>query len=99
MQIDTSGELMGVGIQLSLDKDSKELTVVSPIEGTPASEAGVQPKDVIVTIDGKSTKGMSTEDAVKLIRGPEGSEVTLGLSQGSRDQRLADPGSDCHSRH
>ena len=79
MQIDTSGELMGVGIQLSLDKDSKELTVVSPIEGTPASEAGVQPKDVIVTIDGKSTKGMSTEDAVKLIRGPEGSEVTLGL--------------------
>ena len=79
MQIDTSGELMGVGIQLSLDKDSKELTVVSPIEGTPASEAGVQPKDVIVTIDGKSTNGMSTEDAVKLIRGPEGSEVTLGL--------------------
>jgi len=79
MQIDTSGELMGVGIQLSLDKDSKELVVVSPIEGTPASKAGVQPKDVIVTIDGQSTQGMSTEDAVKLIRGPEGSEVVLGL--------------------
>ena len=79
MQIDTSGELMGVGIQLSLDKDSKELIVVSPIEGTPASKAGVQPKDVIVTIDGKSTQGMGTEDAVKLIRGPEGSEVVLGL--------------------
>ena len=79
MQIDTSGELMGVGIQLSLDKDSKELIVVSPIEGTPASKAGVQPKDVIVTIDGKSTQGMGTEDAVKLIRGPEGSDVVLGL--------------------
>ena len=79
MQIDTSGELMGVGIQLSLDKDSKELIVVSPIEGTPASKAGVQPKDVIVTIDGKSTQGMGTEDAVKLIRGPEGSKVVLGL--------------------
>ena len=72
MQIDTSGELMGVGIQLSLDKDTKELIVVSPIEGTPASRAGVQPKDVIVSIDGASTKGMTTEDAVKLIRGPEG---------------------------
>ena len=82
MQIDTSGELMGVGIQLSLDKETKELTVVSPIEGTPASRAGVQSKDVIVSIDGKSTKGMSTEDAVKLIRGPEGSEVTLGLRRG-----------------
>ena len=79
MQIDTSGELMGVGIQLSLDKETKELIVVSPIEGTPASRAGVQPKDVIVTIDGKTTKGMTTEDAVKLIRGPEGSKVILGL--------------------
>lgn len=79
MRIDTSGELMGVGIQLSLDKDTKELIVVSPIEGTPASRAGVQPKDVIVSIDGAPTKGMTTEDAVKLIRGPEGTEVILGL--------------------
>ena len=79
MQIDTSGELRGVGIQLSLDKATKELIVVSPIEGTPASRAGVQPKDVIVTIDGQSTQGMTTEDAVKLIRGPEGTEVVLGL--------------------
>ncbi len=81
MQIDTSGELTGVGIQISLDKDTKELVVVSPIEGTPASKAGVQPKDVIVSINGQSTKGMSTADAVKLIRGKEGSEVTLGLSR------------------
>ena len=79
MQIDTSGELTGVGIQITLDKDTKEILVVSPIEGTPASRAGVQPKDVIVSIDGKSTKGMTTEDAVKLIRGQEGSQVTLGL--------------------
>ncbi len=79
MRIDTSGELMGVGIQLSLDKDTKELIVVSPIEGTPASRAGVQPKDVIVSIDGAPSKGMTTEDAVKLIRGPEGTEVILGL--------------------
>ena len=82
MRIDTSGELMGVGIQLSLDKETKELVVVSPIEGTPASRAGVQSKDVIVSIDGKSTEGMNTEDAVKLIRGPEGSAVILGLRRG-----------------
>ena len=79
MRIDTSGELMGVGIQISLDKDTKNLIVVSPIEGTPASRAGVQSKDIIVTVDGKSTKGMTTEDAVKLIRGPEGTKVILGL--------------------
>ena len=79
MQIDTSGELSGVGIQLSLDKDTKELVVVSPIEGSPASRAGVQPKDVIVSIDGRSTKGMTTEDAVKLIRGKAGTTVNLVL--------------------
>ncbi|MFM7676343.1 MAG: S41 family peptidase [Synechococcus sp.] len=79
MQIDTSGELSGVGIQLSLDKDTKELVVVSPIDGSPASKAGVQPRDVITAIDGKSTKGMSTEDAVKLIRGQAGTRVTLTL--------------------
>jgi carboxyl-terminal processing protease len=84
MQIDTSGELSGVGIQLSLDKDTKELVVVSPIEGSPASRAGVMPKDVIVAIDGKSTKGMSTEDAVKLIRGQAGTKVTVQLRRGGK---------------
>jgi len=84
MQIDTSGELSGVGIQLSLDKDTKELVVVSPIEGSPASRAGVMPKDVITAIDGKSTKGMSTEDAVKLIRGQAGSKVTIQLRRAGK---------------
>ncbi|MBR76006.1 MAG: peptidase S41, partial [Cyanobium sp. RS427] len=56
-----------------------ELNVVSPMKGRPASRAGVQSKDVIVSIDGTPTKGMTTEDAVKLIRGPQGTEVILGL--------------------
>jgi carboxyl-terminal processing protease len=68
-----------VGIQLSLDKDTKELVVISPIDGSPASRAGVQPKDVIVSIDGTSAKGMTTEDAVKLIRGKAGTTVKLVL--------------------
>jgi carboxyl-terminal processing protease len=88
MQIDTSGELSGVGIQLSLDKDTKELVVISPIEGSPASRAGVQPRDVIVSIDGKSTKGMSTEDAVKLIRGKAGTSVRLELRRKGQNIEL-----------
>ena len=88
MQIDTSGELSGVGIQLSLDKETRNLVVVSPIEGSPASRAGVQPKDVIVAIDGKSTKGMSTEDAVKLIRGQAGTTVTLTLKRKAQTLEL-----------
>ena len=84
MQIDTSGELSGVGIQLSLDKDTKELVVVAPIKGSPASKAGVLPKDVITAIDGESTKGMSTEDAVRLIRGQVGTTVTLTLRRNTQ---------------
>ncbi|TVS06548.1 MAG: PDZ domain-containing protein [Cyanobium sp. PLM2.Bin73] len=84
MQIDTSGELSGVGIQLSLDQDTKELVVVAPIKGSPASRAGVLPKDVITAIDGQSTKGMSTEDAVRLIRGQVGTTVTLTLRRNTQ---------------
>ena len=78
MQIDTSGELTGVGIQISLDNNS-EIIVVSPIEGTPAFRAGVQPQDVIVSIDGQTTWGMGTDEVVKMIRGKEGTSVLLGL--------------------
>ncbi|WP_320674598.1 S41 family peptidase [Prochlorococcus sp. MIT 1341] len=81
MRIDTSGQLSGVGIQLSVDDETSKLIVVSPIEGTPAFKAGVLPKDVITEIDDKSTKDMSIETAVKLIRGKEGTSVTLGLER------------------
>jgi carboxyl-terminal processing protease len=85
MQIDTSGELSGVGIQLAQDKDSKKLIVIAPIESTPAYKAGILAKDVIVKIDGKSTKGMEVDDAVKLIRGKPGTQVVLTIKRGNRN--------------
>ncbi len=85
MQIDTSGELTGVGIQLSQDEETKELVVVAPIEDTPASQAGVLAKDIITKIDGQSTQGMDVNAAVSLIRGTVGSEVTLTLRRGTEE--------------
>ena len=82
LRIDTSGELTGVGIQLSFDEDTKLLTVIAPIEDGPAAIAGVQTNDLIVGIDGEDARGMSTEKAVQLIRGPIGSQVTLTLERG-----------------
>ncbi len=84
MQIDTSGELTGVGLQLGEDKKTKELVVVSPIDGSPAAKAGILSKDKILEIDGKSTKGMDINAAVKLIRGPVGTQVVLTLQRGDR---------------
>jgi carboxyl-terminal processing protease len=89
MQIDTSGELTGVGIQLSQNEKTKELVVIAPIEDTPAFKAGILSKDVIVSIDGKPTSGMVVDDAVKLIRGAAGTSVTLGIKRG--DQTLTVP--------
>lgn len=84
MQIDTSGELTGVGIQLSQDEETKELVVVSPIEDTPAFKAGIQSRDVVIKIDGASTEGMDVNDAVKLIRGPVGTQVSLTIRRGEK---------------
>ena len=85
MRIDTTGELMGVGIQISLDEVTNQIVVVSPIEGTPAFLAGVKPKDIIVSIDGKPIDGLSIDSTVKLIRGKKGTKVELGII---RDEEL-----------
>ncbi|MBE9160467.1 PDZ domain-containing protein [Nodosilinea sp. LEGE 06152] len=85
MQIDTSGELTGVGIQISQDEETKDIVVVAPIEDTPAFEAGIRPQDVILAIDGESTEGMELNDAVSRIRGTVGSEVTLTIRRGEQE--------------
>jgi carboxyl-terminal processing protease len=85
MQIDTSGELTGVGIQIAKDEETDRLIVVSPIEDSPAFEAGILAKDIILKIDGRDTKGMDVNDAVKLIRGEEGTRVTLTIQRGAEE--------------
>jgi carboxyl-terminal processing protease len=84
MQIDTSGELTGVGIQLGMDEATKKLTVIAPIEGSPAAQAGILAKDTITSIAGKSTEGMDINQAVALIRGAEGTKVKLGVIRAGR---------------
>lgn len=81
MQIDTSGELTGVGIQIAKDEETDRLIVISPIEDTPAFEAGILAKDIITKIDGVDTTGMEVNDAVQLIRGKPGSAVTLTIER------------------
>ncbi len=84
MQVDTSGELTGIGIQIGLDEKTKKLTVISPIEDTPAFKAGITAKDIIIKIDGKSTEGMDTNQAVSLIRGEPGTKVNLVIERGGK---------------
>lgn len=75
-QIDA--KLYGIGIQIGIDKDHRVI-VITPIDDTPASRAGLQAGDEIAEIDGKTTKGFSVEDAAKAIRGKIDSPVNLVL--------------------
>ncbi len=86
MQIETEGKFEGLGISIWI-RDG-QLTIVSPIEGTPAYEAGIQAGDKIVEIDGESTKDITLQDAVKKMRGPRGTSVTLTIEREGIDEPL-----------
>lgn len=77
-QDDISGNFSGVGMEIALNKDGV-LTVIAPLKGTPAERAGILAGDLIAAIDTVSTDGMSSDEAVKLIRGDKGTTVTFRI--------------------
>ncbi len=79
LQVDTKGSFGGLGIEIT--NRSGILTVVSPIEDTPAHRAGIEPGDQIIKIEGEFTKDMSLMDAVKKMRGRPGSKVTISIKR------------------
>ncbi len=74
---DLSGSFDGIGVEVGLKKN--QLTIISPLKNTPGQKAGLKAGDIIIKIDGKSTYDMSIEEAVNLIRGKNGTEVTLTI--------------------
>jgi len=77
LKTSTRGEFGGLGIIIGMR--DKILTVISPMEGTPAYRLGLKAGDKIVAIDGEPTKGMNTEDAVGVLRGEPGTQVTITI--------------------
>jgi carboxyl-terminal processing protease len=85
-QEDIQGNFGGVGMEIGLNKDGI-LTVIAPLKGTPAEAAGIRAGDLVLKIDGKSTDGLAVDTAVKMIRGPKGTVVTVTIY---RDSKLQD---------
>lgn len=77
----TEGKFMGVGIQIQFDEESQMIKVVTPIEGTPAQRAGIRSGDLLKKVDDKTAVGLSINQAVDLITGPEGTFVTLTMER------------------
>jgi len=72
-----SGAFEGIGAQVDQDPVTGEIVIVAPFRSSPAEAAGILPGDVLVSVNGESTEGWSVADAVKKIRGPQGTDVTL----------------------
>jgi len=77
LQIGTHGEFGGIGIVITMQQGI--ITVISPIEGTPAYKAGIKAGDKIIKVDGETTKDMMLWEAVKKMRGPEGKPVVITI--------------------
>jgi len=77
-----SGSYVGVGIQL--EDEGEQVVVTSPIDGSPAEEAGIETGDVIVEVNGRSVEGQDVSGVAEKVRGPEGSTVTLTVSREER---------------
>ena len=83
-QSSLQGQITGIGAQLALDDDSN-IIVQSPLAGSPAEAAGLRAKDIIAAIDGKSTYGMTVNDAVTKIRGKKGTKLVLGIVRNGKE--------------
>lgn len=86
LSISTSGQFGGLGVKVQMENGY--LQVVSPIDGTPASRAGIQPGDMIVRINDKPVKGMSMTDAVHAMRGKAGTKVSLTVLRDGHSKPL-----------
>jgi carboxyl-terminal processing protease len=87
LQVNTSGELTGVGLQIALDPKTGQLEVVAPIAGSPAEKAGIQPRDRILEIDGISTSEITLDEAATRMRGLLGSKVSLVLERDGEEKK------------
>ncbi len=81
------GTLFGIGIQIGIRED--KLTVIAPIEDTPAHRAGLKANDIITKINGKSSKGISVKEAADQIRGKKGTKVELTIKRGDEYKKVA----------
>jgi carboxyl-terminal processing protease len=85
LQVNTSGELSGVGLQINVNPETKLIEVISPLAGSPAETAGIKPRDSILEIDGVDARTITLDEAAAMMRGVTGSKVSLRV-QSSQDK-------------
>lgn len=84
--IDTEGSYAGIGVLVSIDEKDNSIVVVAPFEGAPGEQAGLLPQDKILSVDGEDVTGEELDQAVSMIKGPEGTTVTLSIYRKTEDR-------------
>jgi carboxyl-terminal processing protease len=87
LQVNTAGELSGVGLQIGVKPGGKEIEVIAPIAGSPAAEAGILPHDIIVQIDATPTSELTLDTAAVKMRGATGTNVSLIVQTADKEPR------------
>ncbi len=80
------GKFEGIGAYVEMIKD--DLIITAPIKGSPAEKAGIEPGDVVITVDGESIKGNTIRESIDLIRGPKGTKVVLGILRDGMEKTI-----------
>jgi carboxyl-terminal processing protease len=89
LQVNTAGELYGVGLQIGITADSKQIEVIAPILGSPADKAGIKTHDIIVKVDATPTQELDLDTAAAKMRGPAGTNISLTIkSPGSQEKEV-----------
>lgn len=84
LQSSTSGEFNGLGLEVGMEDGY--ITIISPIDGSPAAAANLQSGDVILKLDNAPVQGMSLSEAIEIMRGPKGSEIELSIGRAGESQ-------------
>jgi len=85
MRDEQRGMFYGLGIQINKRGPDQPLTIIAPIDGTPAAKAGLQPGDVIAKIEGQDTIGLTVQEAVRKLKGEKGTKVTITIQRAAEN--------------
>lgn len=85
---ETEGNYVGIGIYISAYKESNEIVIIKPMEGSPAEEAGLLPGDIITKVDGVEYNGDTIDEMTNKIKGPEGTKVKVEIKRNGQTQEI-----------
>ena len=88
LQEQTSGSFVGIGVYIGINSEDNNITIISPIEGSPAYEAGIKPGDIVLSVDGEDVDSSMLDETIKKIKGEENTDVNLTIQRDGKEMNF-----------